>query len=105
MANRQFDGRVQQKRDTDANWTTNNPVILKNELIFVDTDKGVKMKMGDGVTAYNNLDFLPIGSGSGFVAQSSSPSDTDMLWIDTGNGGILKYYNGSAWVATAAVWG
>lgn len=34
-----------------------------------------------------------------FAAQSSAPSDTRLLWIDTtANTGGLKYWNGSAWV-------
>jgi hypothetical protein len=39
-----------------------------------------------------------------FVVQSSTPSSTNVLWIDTGNSGILKYYNGSSWVGVCAVW-
>lgn len=35
----------------------------------------------------------------------SAPSDTTMAWVDTGNGGILKYYNGSEWTVVKAVWG
>lgn len=36
---------------------------------------------------------------------STAPSNTKLLWVDTGNGGVLKYYNGSSWIATKAVWG
>lgn len=42
---------------------------------------------------------------SGYVASAAAPSNTKILWVDTGNGGITKYYNGSAWVATKAAWG
>lgn len=52
------------------------------------------------------------GSGSGGGGLSSAysvgatpPSDTGILWIDSGNSNILKFYNGSAWVAVGAVWG
>lgn len=44
-------------------------------------------------------------SGDGFVVASSAPSNTSKLWVDSGNGGIMKYYNGSAWKACPAVWG
>lgn len=44
-------------------------------------------------------------SGGGHVLSASAPADTSLLWIDTGNGGVTKYYNGSAWVAVRAVWG
>lgn len=40
-----------------------------------------------------------------YSASTTAPSNTKLLWIDTGNGGIMKYYNGSAWVAIASTWG
>ena len=40
-----------------------------------------------------------------FVAQTTAPSDTRVFWVDTANGSIIKYHNGSAWVAVAGVWG
>lgn len=36
---------------------------------------------------------------------TTAPTNTKLLWVDTGNDGVLKYYNGSAWVATKAIWG
>lgn len=45
------------------------------------------------------------GGGGVIVAASAPPGDASMLWIDTTSGGVSKYWNGSAWVATAAVWG
>lgn len=42
------------------------------------------------------------------VVSSTAPTDTTCLWIDTGNSGVIKYYNGG-WVSAAstatAVWG
>lgn len=50
--------RVQSKRDTSANWTTNNPVLLDGEVIIVDTSSGdVRFKIGDGVSTYTQLPF------------------------------------------------
>ena len=43
-------------------------------------------------------------SGGSYVG-SSAPSDTNILWIDTGNGGVMKYYNGSSWTPIASTWG
>lgn len=40
-----------------------------------------------------------------YVRQSSAPANKTILWIDTANGGVMKYHNGSAWVPVAAVWG
>ena len=44
-------------------------------------------------------------SAGGHVVSSTAPSNTNLLWVDTGNGGILKYYNGSAWTPIASTWG
>lgn len=58
MANKQFDARIQWKRDTSANWTANNPVLLNGEIIIVDTANGEKRtKTGDGVKTYTQLPF------------------------------------------------
>lgn len=53
-----FQTRIKHKKDTHANWTTNNPVLLDGEFaIVVMTDGKIKTKIGDGVTAYNLLPF------------------------------------------------
>ena len=50
--------RVQSKRDTSANWTQNNPILLDGEVIIVDTNSGdVRFKIGDGVSTYTQLPF------------------------------------------------
>ena len=46
-----------------------------------------------------------IGDLGGFYAGNSAPSKTNLLWIDTGNNNLLKYYNGSAWTPISAAWG
>lgn len=61
MAN--FNSRIQQKSDTYANWAAQNPVLLAGEIIIVtecSTDSGpsVRLKVGDGTTAFNDLAFL-----------------------------------------------
>jgi hypothetical protein len=40
----------------------------------------------------------------GYVRQAASPSDTTLLWMDSANGDIVKYYNGTAWVPVPATW-
>ena len=55
---RAFYTRIAHKRDTSANWTTNNPVLLYGEIILVDTADGeLRMKVGDGVKTYTQLPF------------------------------------------------
>ena len=41
----------------------------------------------------------------GLVAQETAPENVKLGWIDTGNGNILKFYNGTDWIAVNAVWG
>lgn len=41
---------------------------------------------------------------SSFVIQSSAPSDTSVLWINSTEH-TLNYWDGSAWVKTVGVWG
>lgn len=55
---REFLSRIQNKRDTSANWTKNNPVILNGEIILVDTAEGeLRAKIGDGTKTYTQLPF------------------------------------------------
>ena len=50
--------RIQNKRDTAANWETNNPILLNGELIIVYTNAGdIRFKIGDGTKTYTQLPF------------------------------------------------
>ncbi len=54
----EFNTRIKFKRDTSANWTSSNPVLLDGEVIIVDTaNGGVRMKVGDGKKTYSQLPF------------------------------------------------
>lgn len=54
----QFNTRIKLKRDTSANWTTADPVLLDGEIIIVDTASGdVRKKVGDGTKKYSQLPF------------------------------------------------
>ena len=46
---------VQLRGDTAANWTNINPVLLEREMAF-ETDTR-KFKIGDGITAWNGLEY------------------------------------------------
>ena len=48
----------QQRRDTASNWTSNNPTLLAGEW-GIETDTK-KFKIGDGTTAWQSLDYVPI---------------------------------------------
>lgn len=58
MVKLSFQTRIKNKRDTSANWTKNNPVILNGEIILVDTAEGeLRAKIGDGTKTYTQLPF------------------------------------------------
>lgn len=46
------------------------------------------------------------GNGGGVVAQDTAPTNKRMLWIDTANGGIAKYYdtNTKTWKIVTSTW-
>jgi hypothetical protein len=60
--------KIQLRRDTSANWTTNNPILLAGEVAFTSdvfytgTDQQ-RFKIGDGVQTWTQLDYVPEGSG------------------------------------------
>lgn len=62
--------KIQLRRDTAANWTTNNPTPASGEPCF-ETDTG-KLKIGDGTTAYNDLAY-----------QGGGSTPTNMVTTDT----------------------
>ena len=58
--------RLQVRRDTEANWIEANPVLAQGEIIEVlpGSNEAARFKIGDGVTAYNNLPFIETSWGS-----------------------------------------
>lgn len=61
MAEKQFNGRIIQKHDSEANWEKATNFIPKTgEIIIYDTDEThhyCRIKIGDGSTLINNLPF------------------------------------------------
>ena len=53
---------IKLRRDTAANFTSKNPVLGVGEPAYETDTK--KLKIGDGTTAYNNLDYFAGGGGS-----------------------------------------
>jgi len=62
--------RFQQKRDTAANWTSNNPILLAAEWGY-ETDTG-KYKIGDGSTAWNDLGYTGTSGATGIISNPLS---------------------------------
>ena len=57
MAEKIINARVQTRRDTLANWESENPVLLNGETVIVDTDDGLRKKTGDGTSVFTSLSY------------------------------------------------
>jgi hypothetical protein len=61
---------IQLRRDTSANWTSNNPILLAGEMalstdvLYTGTDQP-RYKIGNGIDTWLNLDYVPEGGGGG----------------------------------------
>lgn len=96
--------RMQQRRDTAANWTSNNPTLAAGEL-GVETDTG-KMKIGTGSTAWTSLAYAATGTvtsitaGTGLTGGTISSSGTVALdtpvAVANGGTGITSFGTGIA---------
>lgn len=62
-----------------------------------------KLTAGSGI-AINGGVISVSGGSKAFSIGTTAPSDTNLLWIDTG-AGVTKYYTGSAWAALPVAWG
>lgn len=47
-------------------------------------------------------DLTPAVIGRCYQASAAAPEDTALLWIDTANGNLVRYFDGEAWAATSA---
>ena len=62
---------IQFRRDTSANWTSNNPILLEGEMalstdvLYSGTDQP-RYKIGNGVDTWLNLDYVPEGGTSSY---------------------------------------
>lgn len=70
---------IKLRGDTATNWTSNNPILALREP-GVETDTS-KIKIGDGVTAWNSL---PYAAGGGSVILQQSFVSASTLVADTG---------------------
>ena len=81
--------KIQIRRDTAANWTTNNPTLSQGEP-GLDTDT-FKIKYGDGTTPWNTLSYP---SGSSYTLPTASTSTLGGVKVDgttiTVSGGVIS---------------
>ena len=73
---------LQLRRDTEANWTSNDPTLAEGEM-GVETDT-LLMKLGDGATAWTALDyFSAVPSQSEYARMTIATSSTDDIGSST----------------------
>lgn len=86
--------RLQQRRDTAANWTSNNPILAAGEL-GLETDTA-KWKMGNGSTAWNSLSYAYTAGAAGATGPTgptgatgpTGPTGPTGATGATGSGGV-----------------
>ena len=71
---------LRHRRDTAANWTSNNPVIEAGQLGY-ETDT-LKFKLGNGSTAWTSLSYASGGTGvTGPTGPTGAGWGVGLLWL------------------------
>lgn len=87
-----YNTRIKNKRDTSANWTTHNPVLLDGEIILVDTAEGeLRAKIGDGVKTYTQLPFTDEGI-KNLINEKADKSHIHSEYATTSHNHDDRYY-------------
>lgn len=81
---------IQLRRDSAANWTATNPTLAEGE-IGIETDT-LKMKIGNGVTAWNTLPYYNTLSLFTYPASVQDVANAISLVGDNATPGNTKYY-------------
>ena len=106
MATKQLNSRIQWKKDTSANWTSNNPVLLNGEIAIVVTNSGeTRFKIGDGTSSYTALPFQDEavralitavdGKIDAHIADTDNPHEVTKAQIGLSNVDNVKQYSSS----------
>ena len=85
---------IQIRRDTEANWGSENPVLADGEIGYDKTNN--KFKIGNGVDVWDDIEF----SGGGSIStgdEPQSPSEMEQ-WFNPDDGYLYIQYQGQ-WVA------
>jgi len=78
---------MQNRRDTAANWTSNNPTLAAGELGF-ESDTGL-FKLGNGSTAWTGLSYA--GGSSGYTTTATAAGTTTLTATSNPN----QFFTGS----------
>lgn len=91
--------KIQVRRDTSANWTSNNPTLAQGEFGF-ETDTG-KLKVGDGASAWNSLAYF---AGLTDLIQDTTPELGGELDCGEHTIGFSEKDNGNSGAAKTIDW-
>ena len=83
--------RLQQRRDTAANWTSANPTLAQGEIGFETDTK--KFKIGDGSTAWTSLAYA---FGAAPALTFNAQTGTSYTLVATDVGALVTLSNASA---------
>ncbi len=105
MADVILSSKIQIRNDTQSNWITNNPILLKGE-IGIEIDKN-KFKIGDGINTYTQLKYA---NGGEIAVKTKDPDSTDTdyepgtIWVNTQTSNVFIYSKtGSAFTWRKAI--
>ena len=89
-----------------------NSKPLNSDITLTASDVGAvplsQRGVANGISTLDSSGKIPkaqLPTTGGYVRQATAPSDTSLLWMDSANSDIMKYYNGTAWVPQPSVWG
>jgi hypothetical protein len=85
---------IQLRRDTEQNWTTNNPVLASGEIAF-STDQ-YNIKIGDGVSNWSSLEYLTANNSS-ITIDNKANIDTSTTTVSTTNATTINITSGSVY--------
>lgn len=88
---------IKLRRDTAANFTSKNPVLGVGEPAYETDTK--KLKIGDGTTAYAQLEYFSAGGG-GSANIGSAPATQNLTQLDLNYVGTAGTYFYSGWSAS-----
>ena len=92
---------IQLRRDTESNWAIVNPILAQGEFGIVINTIPKKIKIGDGITAWNALSVWSSGSGGsvGLIPPAlmsvNSTDPTNLLLYWNGNSTDIVLANGT----------
>ena len=75
-----YNTRIKLKRDTEANWTSSNPVLLDGEVAIVRMPDGnTRKKIGDGTKKFSELPYDEIAIDSATSTTSTNPVQNKVI--------------------------